>query len=279
VTRPDPRWPRLGAGLGLRPRYHDEVLAVGHPIQWFEVITENVLGPGGNPRRVLDAVCARWPVVLHGVSLGIGGPDPLDLDFLDAVRDLADAIEAPWVSDHLCWGSLGGHRAHDLWPLPLHEASLDHVTARVHAAQERLGRPLVLENVSKYLAFSSSTLSEGAFFAELVERTGCGVLLDVNNLVVNRHNLGTDPDAFLAALPVDCVAQIHLAGHEVHPTHRVDTHDHPIDAETWALYDRALARFGAVSTLIEWDDRFPAFEVLVDQVTRARERLDALEPV
>jgi uncharacterized protein (UPF0276 family) len=250
------------------------VLRGEHDVAWFEVITENVLAPGGNPRRILRAVRERWPVVLHGVSLGIGGPDPLDEDYLRDLCDLATEVEPAWVSDHLCWGGLRGRRAHDLWPLPLHDRSLAHVSARVQVVQERLGRPLVLENVSAYVTFRESTWPEGEFLAELSRRTGCGLLVDVNNLVVNRHNLGTDPEAFLAAVPPDAVAQIHLAGHEVHPTHRIDTHDHPVDTETWALYRRALDRFGAVSTSIERDDHIPPFEEMAAEVAQARSLLE-----
>lgn len=269
-------WPKLGVGAGLRPPHHEAVLRGDHGLDWFEVITENVLGPGGNPRRILHAVRERWPVVLHGVSLGIGGTDVLDLAFLDRLRDFAREIEPAWVSEHLCWGGTTSHRAHDLWPFPMHETSLANVVARVQTVQERLGRRIVLENISAYVAFQSSTIPEGEFLGEVARRTGCGILLDVNNVVVNKYNLGTDPIAFLDALPRDSVAQIHLAGHEVHATHRIDTHDHPVDAETWALYGEALARFGPVSTCVEWDDDIPTFETLVDEVERARVILDRL---
>ncbi len=269
------QWPRLGAGLGLRPVHHHDVLTADHPLAWFEVITENVLGAGGNPRRVLHAVRERWPVVLHGVSLAIGGPNPIDEDFLDQLLALGREFEPAWISDHLCWGGLGAHRAHDLWPLPLHEETLDHVTSRVHHVQERLKRPLVLENVSSYVTFEDSTMDEGTFLAELVRRTGCGLLVDLNNLVVNRHNHGHDPVAFLEAVPLGAVAQFHMAGHEVHPTHRIDTHDHPIDEETWSLFERAVERFGPVATSIEWDDHIPPLPDLFPSVRRIK---DTLEP-
>jgi uncharacterized protein (UPF0276 family) len=268
-------WPRLGAGLGLRPAHHADVLAGGHPVMWFECITENLLGAGGNPRRVARAARERWPLVLHGVSLDIGGPDLLDEAFLTQLRALADELEPAWVSDHLCWGALGGHRAHDLWPVPRTEASLAHIAARVHRVQERLGRPLVLENISAYARFAGDTLSEGAFFAELVARTGCGLLIDVNNLVVNRHNLGEDPLELLRAVPPDAVAQLHLAGHEVHPTHRIDTHDQPVDDETWALLDVALERFGPVSTCVERDDHLPPLAGLLPEVEQIAAALSA----
>jgi hypothetical protein len=222
---------------------------------------------------VLDAVRARWPVVLHGVSLSIGGTDPLDLDYLRAVRALADRVEPAWVSDHVCWGSHAGRRGHDLWPLPYTEEALAHVVARTIEVQERLGRRILLENVSSYVAFAASEMTEWAFLSELATRADCGLLLDVNNVFVSACNHGFDPLAFLDGLPVDRVGQFHLAGHSLREGWRLDTHDHPVCDEVWALFRAAVRRFGPRSALVEWDDRLPSLETLLAEAHKAREVL------
>jgi uncharacterized protein (UPF0276 family) len=262
-------FPPLGHGIGLRPPHYAEVIATGPAVDWFEVISENFMVDGGNPRRVLRAVRERYPVVLHGVSLSLGSIDPLDARYLDRLAALAAEVEPAWISDHLCWSSLGGHTGHDLWPLPFTEEALDHVARRVVQVQERLGRRILVENVSSYLEYTSSSLTEWEFLAELARRADCGLLLDVNNVYVSAHNHGFSAEEFLRGLPVDRVGQMHLAGHSDAGTHLLDTHDHPVCDPVWQLYRRALERFGPVATLIERDDHIPPLAEVVAESQRA----------
>ena len=273
-------WPRLGFGLGLRPPHYQDVLATpsrgdaassAGRVDWWEVISENFMVAGGNPRRVLREVREMRPVVLHGVSLSIGSVDPLDEDYLARLATLVAEVEPPIVSDHLCWSSFGGHSAHDLWPLPYTEESLAHVVARVAHVQERLGRRILLENPSSYVTFGASDLSEAEFLAELARRADCGILLDVNNVFVSCTNHGWDPQAYLTAIPIDRVGQIHLAGHTDHGTHLLDSHDQPVCEAVWSLYRDATARFGHVATMIERDDHIPPLDELVAELDRARQ--------
>jgi uncharacterized protein (UPF0276 family) len=262
-------FPDLGFGLGLRREHYRHVMTERPPVGWFEVISENFMVPGGNPRRVLEEVRRDYPVVLHGVSLSIGSVDPLDRRYLDELDALARAVEPAWISDHLCWGSAHGMYAHDLLPIPYTEEALAHVTARVSAVQEHLGRRILLENPSSYLALKGAEMTEWAFLAELATRADCGILLDVNNIYVSAHNHGFDPYDYLAGIPAERVGQIHLAGHTEEGNLLIDTHDGRVCAEVWALYAAAIARFGARSTMIEWDAQVPAFQVLQDELARA----------
>jgi|SRR4051812_45210327 uncharacterized protein (UPF0276 family) len=262
-------FPPLGHGIGLRPPHYAEVIATRPAVDWFEVISENFMVEGGNPRRVLRAVRERYPVVLHGVSLSLGSVDPLDGRYLDRLAALAAEVAPAWISDHLCWSSVGGHTGHDLWPLPFTEEALDHVARRVVQVQERLGRRILVENVSSYLEYTSSSLTEWEFLAELARRADCGLLLDVNNVYVSAHNHGFSAEEFLRGLPVDRVGQMHLAGHSDAGTHLLDTHDHPVCDPVWQLYRRAVERFGPVATLIERDDHIPPLADLVAESQRA----------
>jgi hypothetical protein len=262
--------PALGHGIGLRSEHYADVLATPPPVDWFEVISDNFMVPGGNPRRVLRAVRERWPVVLHGVSLGLGSTDPLDAPYLDELAALAREIEPALVSDHLCWGSHGGRYAHDLLPLPFTEEALAHVAERVLRVQDRLKRRILVENVSSYVAFTQSTMAEHEFLAALAARADCGILLDVNNVFVSAHNHGFDARAFIDAIPADRVGQFHLAGHSRLGELLLDTHDHPVRDEVWALYRHAVARFGAVPTLVEWDDKLPPLARVVEESHRAK---------
>lgn len=271
---PAPLFPHLGHGLGLRTQHYDAVLHTRPTVDWFEVISENFMVKGGNPRRVLREVRALYPVVLHGVSLSIGSVDPLDAHYLDALASLAAEVEPAWISDHLCWGSVGGEVAHDLLPLPFTEEALDHVVARVGAVQERLGRRILLENVSSYLTFTHSTIPEWEFLATVAVRADCGILLDVNNVFVSAHNHGFDAEEYLDGLPGERIGQIHLAGHESRGQLYIDTHDHPVRDEVWALYRGAVARFGPRATLIEWDANVPPLERLVEESETARQHED-----
>ena len=272
--------PYLGHGVGLRPQHYPAILDEGLRAEWFEAISENYMLRGGRPLQALERVRAERPIVLHGVSLSLGATDPLNRSYLAELRALADRFEPAWVSDHLCWGSHGKHYAHDLLPLPYTEEALDHVVARVGAVQDALGRQLVVENVSSYVEFTHSTMTEWEFLAALAERADCGLLLDVNNVFVSATNHGFDAERYLAGIPVGRVAQIHLAGHSDNGTHLLDTHDHPVRAEVWELYRSAVARFGRVSTLVEWDDHIPPFAELLEEAERARAaEAEALEHV
>ena len=285
------RFPHLGHGIGLRPPHYQPLLQalraarspLERPVDWVEIISENFMVEGGNPRAVLRRIRAEVPVVMHGVSLSLGSVDPLDEQYLEALRALARDVEPAWISDHLCWSSFGGHTGHDLWPLPFTEEALDHVAARVLTVQERLQRPVLIENVSSYLQFAHAGITEWEFLSALVARTGCGLLLDVNNVFVSAHNHGFSAQAFLEGLPPDSVAQIHLAGHRDEGTHLLDTHDHPVCDGVWDLYRAAVTRFGGVATLIERDEDIPPLDEVVAESRRARalerEVLGALEPV
>jgi uncharacterized protein (UPF0276 family) len=260
-------FPYLGHGIGLRPPHYAEVVQNRPAVDWFEVITENFMVAGGNPRQVLRQVRERYPIVLHGVSLSVGSVDPLDESYLKALVALAAETEPAWISDHLCWSSYGGHTGHDLWPLPFTEEALGHVVRRVQAVQERLR--ILIENVSSYLEFAHSTLPEWEFLSEVARRADCGLLLDVNNVFVSARNHGFEPAAFLAGIPVDRVKQVHLAGHRDEGTHLLDTHDHPVCDGVWNLYRAAVQRFGAVSTIIERDDDIPPLAEVIAESRQA----------
>ena len=264
--------PWLGFGLGLRTQHFEDLLR-GPPtaVDWLEINSENFMVAGGKPRRYLEAFRQRWPIVMHGVSLNIGGTDPLDAAYLRALKQLARDVEPAWVSDHLCWTGVGGVNSHDLLPLPYSQEALAHVAARVRQVQDVLGRPLVLENLSSYVRFADSTLEEWEFLAELVRASGCKLLLDVNNIVVSAKNHDFDAGTFLAGIPAQAVWQIHLAGHGDYGDYAIDTHDHAVPEAVWALYEQAIARFGATSSMIERDDHIPPLPELLDELQRVRE--------
>jgi uncharacterized protein len=269
MSEPRTTLPRLGLGLGLRNVHFETILSDWPVVGWFEAISENFMDSGGRPRAILRQVADRYPVVLHGVSLSIGSCDPLNLSYLDRLKTLADEIAAPWVSDHLCWTGINGLNSHDLLPLPLTEESLRHVTARVHHVQDVLGRPLILENPSTYIRFAHSTIDEQDYLRALVAATGCGVLLDVNNVFVSCWNAGADPVAWLERFPFEAVVQMHLAGHQQHQDHLIDTHDHPVRPEVWELFRIAWARTGGASICLEWDDHIPDFAECLAELHKA----------
>lgn len=262
--------PQLGFGLGLRNEHFQEVLDQSPAVDWFEILSENYMVPGGKPRYYLRAIRERYPMAMHGVSMSIGSTDPLDYDYLHGLRQLMREVEPVWVSDHLCWTSVGGHNSHDLLPLPYTAQALDHLVARVQQVQDFLGREILLENVSTYAEFRDPEWTEWDFLAELSRRSGCRILLDVNNIYVSARNHGFDADTYLAAMPTDKVWQIHLAGHSDYGSYVIDTHDHPVRDEVWALYQRALQRLGPVSTMIERDDNIPLLAELVAELDLAR---------
>lgn len=274
-----PRHANPGFGLGLRTPHYSDFLESPQRVDWLEILSDNYLVPGGKPLVMLDAIRADYPVVMHGVALSIGAADGPDRAYLAALAALARRVEPLWISDHLCWTGVHGRVLHDLYPLPYTDASIDVVVRNVHIAQEVLKRPLVLENVSSYVSFESSEMTEWEFITEVCQRTGCRLLLDVNNIHVSSVNHGFDARAFLRGVPADRVQQIHLAGHTDHGDHLIDTHDHPVADPVWALYAEALARLGPVATMIERDDRIPPLAELVCELDRAREiAAAALEP-
>ncbi|MBX9961655.1 MAG: DUF692 domain-containing protein [Burkholderiales bacterium] len=265
-----PRIPIAGYGLGLRPAHYEEIAATPPAIDWFEILTENYLVPGGRPLQWLDAIRRDYPVVMHGVSLSIGGTDPLDREYLSEVAALARRVEPLWISDHLCWTGTQGRNLHDLLPLPFTEAALDHVVRRVTQVQDTLGRRILLENVSSYVSFAGGDCTEWEFLAELAQRADCLILLDVNNVHVSAFNHGFDARTYIDAMPADRVQQIHLAGHSHCGHWIVDTHDAPVAEPVWDLYRYTAERLGPVATMIERDDDIPPLADLVTELDRAR---------
>ncbi len=265
--------PHLGLGVGLRSVHYPYILRQQPPVDWFEVISENYIDSQGRPRAVLDQIAERYPVVMHGVSLSIGSSDPLNFDYLRKLQTLAAAVDARWVSDHLCWTGVAGRNTHDLLPMPLTEEALRHVVERIRIVQDLLERPLVLENPSSYVTFRCSEMPEWEFLSRMADEADCGLLLDVNNVYVSSVNHDFDPAEYIDSLPHERVVQCHLAGHTDCGTHLIDTHDgHVIDA-VWDLYRRAARLTGGVSTLLEWDARIPEFPVVHAEVLKAKQML------
>ncbi|MBU8897597.1 DUF692 domain-containing protein [Corallococcus sp. M34] len=260
----------LGAGIGLRRDFYEALPRTERALDWVEIIPENFLTLGGRTQRALDACRERWSVLPHGVGLNIGGPDALDEDYVSRLSALVRRVDAPFFSDHLCYSRLGGVHLHDLLPLPFTEAAVEHVVPRVREVMARVGRPFLLENPSYYAKMPGGTLAEADFLRHVVEQADCGLLLDVNNVYVNAMNHGYDARAFVDALPLERVVQIHLAGHEVRPDVLIDTHGASVCDEVWALYRYTIARTGAVSTLIEWDQDIPSLDAVLDEADRAR---------
>ncbi|HWL08168.1 MAG TPA: DUF692 domain-containing protein [Planctomicrobium sp.] len=262
--------PHLGLGVGLRSPHYPYLLQHQPDVDWFEIISENYLDSQGRPRAVLEQIADRYPVVMHGVSLSIGSCDDLNFDYLTKLKSLARFVNARWVSDHLCWTGIAGHNSHDLLPVPLTEETLRHVTERVKTVQDVLERPLVLENPSTYVTFACATMPEWEFLGRLTEETGCGLLLDVNNVYVSSINHDFDPVEYIESVPHDRIVQVHLAGHTNMGTHCIDTHDGPVIDPVWELYKLTHDRTGGVSTLLEWDAQIPEFPVVHQEVLKAR---------
>lgn len=265
--------PNLGLGLGLRHTHFEHILSQWPQVDWFEAISENFMDSGGRPSHVIRRVAERYPVVLHGVSMSIGSATPLDFDYLRRLKELATDIRAVWVSDHLCWTGVLGLNTHDLLPLPRTHEALAHVIGRVRVIQDVLERPLIIENPSTYIAFAQSAMTEPEFLRRLCDETGCGLLLDVNNVFVSCFNDGSDPLDYLAAFPFERVVQMHLAGHQHCGTHIIDTHDQPVRTEVWELFRLAWQRTGGVSTLLEWDGDIPAFDRCHAEVLKAKQHM------
>jgi uncharacterized protein (UPF0276 family) len=269
----------LAAGIGLRAPHVREVLERKPAVPWFEIHSENYFADGGPALAALSRIRADYPVAMHGVGLSLGSADPLDREHLRKLARLADRIEPAAISEHLCWSGVDGRHFNELLPLPYTEEALDLVCARVDEVQEALGRAILVENVSSYYAFPESTIAECDFVASVAVRTGCKLLLDVNNICVNARNHGIDALAYLDAIAPASVAEIHLAGYDDSGPVVIDTHGAPVAPEVWSLYGRALARFGALPTLIEWDTDIPPFEVLQREAATAQDMLARREPV
>jgi uncharacterized protein (UPF0276 family) len=258
------------AGVGLRPKHYDEIISTWPRIDWFEIISENFLVPGGRPLHILDQVRSHYPVAMHGVSLSIGSVDPLNFDYLARLKDLAARCEPMWISDHLCWTSVGGHNSHDLLPLPYTPEAVGHVAERVSRVQDFLGRRILLENVSTYLEFEHAPMPEWEFLNAVAAQADCEILLDINNIYVSAFNHGFSAREYLGSVAPRRVRQFHLAGHTDRGTFLHDTHDHPVCDDVWSLYDEAVRRFGPSTTLIEWDDQIPPLATLMNEADRAR---------
>ncbi len=263
----------LGAGIGLRRSFYETLPGTERTLDWVEIIPENFLSMGGLPQKALEACAERWTVLPHGVGLNIGGPDALDEDYVTRLAALVRRVDSPFFSDHLCYSRLGGVYLHDLLPLPFNEEAVEHVVPRVREVVDRVGRPFLLENPSYYAHMPGGTLAEADFLRQVSEQADCGLLLDVNNIYVNSQNHGYDPRAFVDALPLERVVQIHLAGHDRYPGVIIDTHGGPVCGDVWSLYRYVLERTGPVSTLMEWDQAIPSMEAVLDEADQARKVL------
>jgi uncharacterized protein (UPF0276 family) len=262
--------PDLGIGVGLRGPHIGHVLRERPAMDWFEIVSENYFAEGGIARANLESIRSAYRLVPHGVSLSIGGSDPLDPQYLLRLRSLVRRVEAPWCTDHLCWTGAHGVDLHDLLPIPYTKETLAYVADRVRRVQGELEIPFALENASSYMEYRESTMAEHEFLGELAERADCGILLDVNNVFVSAYNHGFDAERYIDAIPADRVVQMHVAGHTDKGTHLLDTHSDHVREEVWQLYRRAISRCGAIATLVEWDEDIPSWAVLADEAETAR---------
>ncbi|AMQ28537.1 TPA: DUF692 domain-containing protein [Legionella pneumophila] len=269
-NKSDQKLPYLGFGLGLRPNYYEEILTSKPDLDWFEILTENYLIPGGKPLYYLDKIREHYSIVMHGVSLSLGSTDPLNWDYLKQVQELASRIEPVWISDHLCWTGIHGLNTHDLLPVPYTTEAIQHIVSRIQEIQDFLKRPFLIENVSSYLTYKQSEMSEWDFILEIVKQSGCYLLLDVNNVYVSSFNHNFDPMAYINSMPPGRVAQIHLAGHTNHGDYIIDTHNAPVIEPVWDLYEATIQRLGPVSTMIERDDNMPDFSELLSEINHAK---------
>lgn len=267
---PQSSLPFLGYGLGLRKEHYRAILDTQPKVDWFEVLTENYLVPGGKPHYFLERIRENYPVVMHGVSLSIGSSDPLNTKYLQQVKALAENIEAHWVSDHLCWTGVDQVNAHDLLPLPYTEEAINHVVERVSQVQDILGRQILMENVSSYVSYQQSGMEEWEFISEIAERADCLILLDINNIYVSSVNHEFKPRDYINGISPERVQQFHLAGHSDYGDYIIDTHDHPIVDSVWSLYADAVKRFGEVSAMIERDDDIPELPEVMKELDTMR---------
>jgi uncharacterized protein (UPF0276 family) len=262
--------PNLGIGVGLRPVHYSEIFAEKPAVDWFEVISENYMMAGDAALYKLEQILERYPVVLHGVSLAIGSPDPLNFDYLKRLKELAKKTKTPWISDHLCWGRLAGAHYHDLLPLPFKKEVVDYVVERVRIVQDFLEIPFALENVSSYAGFQGEEMTEWEFYREVVEKADVFMMLDVNNIYVSSRNHGFQPKDYYSKLPLERVIQIHLAGHSDYNSYCLDTHDHPVCDEVWKIYAEVYPLTLGASTLLEWDDHFISFQDTLKEAQKAK---------
>ncbi len=266
------KYPSLGFGLGLRKEHYTEIIETSPDVDWFEILTENYLVPGGKPLYFLDKISERYPVVMHGVSMSIGSSDPIDLNYLKQVKDLAERTKAHWISDHLCFTGLDGVNAHDLLPLPYTEETVKFVSEKIRQAQDVLERRILIENVSSYITYKQSQgMSEWEFVTAVAEESDSLMLLDINNIFVSAFNHGFDPLEYLDGVPAERVQQHHIAGHSQYDGYIIDTHDHDVVDGVWELYGEAVKRFDDVSTMIERDDNIPELPKLVKELQIARD--------
>lgn len=263
-------FPYLGFGLGLRTDHYQTIIDERPPVDWFEILTENYLVPGGRPLYYLDKIREHYPIVMHGVSLSIGGTDPLNKEYLAKVKALAEHVNPKWVSDHLCWTGVHGINLHDLIPLPYTEETIQHVVNRIQQVQDYLGRQILIENVSSYITYKDSEMTEWEFISQIADRADCMLLLDVNNIYVSSFNHGFNARDYIERIPKQRVKQIHLAGHLNRGEYIIDTHDHPVIDPVWALYGETIDLLGPVSTMIERDDNIPPLPELIDELNVAR---------
>lgn len=260
----------LGAGIGLRREFQEELPSTARPLDWLEILPENYLGRRGRMKHGLEACAARWRVIPHGVSLDLGGLDPLNEEYVDGVAGLCQTLDAPFFSDHLCFSRVDGVYLHDLLPLPFTREAATHVARRIEDAMSRVGRPFLLENPSYYTVMPGAEMTEAEMIRRVAEESGCGLLLDVNNVYVNATNLGYHALEFIDALPLERVRYVHLAGHAVRPEAIIDTHGTAVPDPVWALYEALLERIGPVSTLVEWDMDIPSLDAVLDEADKAR---------
>lgn len=269
--------PNLGIGIGLRPIHYDDIFRLEPDIDWFEIISENFMIDGGKPLENLEKILSKYPVVQHGVSLGIGSADPLDFDYLKKLKGLTKITKTPWLSDHLCWGHLPGAHYHDLLPLPYTMEVVNYVAERARIVQDYLELPFALENLSSYVAFQDDEMPEWEFYAAVVEKADIFMMLDVNNIYVSSRNHGFDPQKYVENIPYDRVLQIHLAGHTDYGDYVLDTHDNYVRDDVWELYAEIYPKTGGVSTLLEWDDNFISFEETWKEALKAKKFQISLE--
>lgn len=263
--------PYLGFGLGLRTDHYETIINEKPAVDWFEVITENYLVPGGQPLYYLDKIREDYPIVMHGVSMSVGSCDPLDWDYLKQVKQLAARVQPHWMSDHLCWTGVQHKNTHDLLPLPYTEEAIQHIVSRIQQIQDFLGRQLLIENVSSYISYKESLMTEWEFVKEIIERADCLMLLDVNNIYVSSINHEFKPIDYIASIPSNRIYQIHLAGHANMGDYIIDTHDHDVIEPVWELYAKTLRHHGLISTMIERDDNIPPLCTLLTELSRARQ--------
>lgn len=263
--------PSLGFGLGLRKEHYHAILETSPAVDWFEILTENYLVPGGKPLYFLDQICERYPVVMHGVSMSLGSHDPLDMNYLKQVKALEKRTNAKWISDHMCFTGVDGINAHDLLPLPYTDEAIKHVSNKIQQAQDFLGRQILVENASTYVTYKQSAMTEWDFTRAVAEESDSLILLDINNIYVSGYNHGFDPLEYLDGIPADRIQQHHLAGHSQYDGYIIDTHDHDVVEGVWDLYAEAVKRYGEVSVMIERDDNIPELPELMQELQTARD--------